>query len=140
MAKNIIRLTESELKKIISESVENILKEGKYIDNKPYFYNQDYKGDMQEVLPGQRAKGMFDDREEMEEYLSDLDLSDLGYSPEETEEFKKRTRDSEEKRFKHNDRLEKYGWGGPQWGEHGDIIRAIQQRAQRLQKLQNKQK
>lgn len=134
--KNTIKLTEGELKKIISESVKRVLNEGKYINNKPYFLNQDYNGDMYEVLPGQKAKGMFDSREDMEEYLEDLDLSDLGYSPEETEEFKKRTREKEEKRFKHNDRLDKYGWGGPQWGEHGDTVRVAQQRAKRLQKLQ----
>lgn len=136
--KNIVRLTESDLKKVIIESIKKVLSEGKYTNNKPYFLNQDYNGNMYEVLPGQKAKGMFDDREEMEEYLDDLDLSDLGYSPEETEEFKRNTREKEEKRFKHNDRLTKYGWGGPQWGEHGDTVRAVQQRAQRLQKIQNK--
>ena len=119
MAKRTVRLTESELKRVITESVKNILSEGKYENNKPYFYNQGYNGDMLEVVPGEKARGNYDDYEEMEKELNDLDLSDLGYTPEKAEEFKKRELDYEKERFKHNDRLKKYN--GPYDNEYGEF-------------------
>ena len=39
MNKKLIRLTESDLHKIVKESVERILNEGKYTNNNPYFGN-----------------------------------------------------------------------------------------------------
>lgn len=133
MAKRTVRLTESELKHIITESVNKIL-EGKYTQNKPYFFNYDAMGDSYEVAPGQKARGQFDDRAEMEEVFNNLDMSDLGYTPDETEAFKEKTRKKEEKRFKHNDRLEKYnGAYSPNFGESRDFQRTLQQRGLRKQ-------
>ena len=48
--KQVIRINENQIRKIVTESVKRVLKEGKLVNNKPFFKNDNIGG--KDILPG----------------------------------------------------------------------------------------
>ena len=113
----------------------NKIKEGKTINNKYYFRNQDYKGDQYEVIPGQKVRTHIDNQDELEQEIKDM--KDEGVPYDYIENFKQ----EQEKILKHNDRRSKYGsFFIPMYGDSGEIYRTVTQKKQREKNRENIQK
>ena len=119
MSKRTVRLTESDLKNIIKESVERILNEGKTVNNKLIF--DKYNG-KEKAKPGERTDShpLFpnDDYFQNFGYDNEDDFMKKTIGQRDIETIKRINGNFEDGVIKHNDRLSKYDeMGKPKFGE-----------------------
>jgi hypothetical protein len=135
--KKIIRLTESDLHNIIKESVKQVLREGKYVNNIPWEDSQKYKDGYQAFLDHEKEKEdlLNYDGESEEEFLKKLNNFKNGPSAKMSDKWKNGNLKHSERAIKryNDDRNEKNLW----WNRPESLKRF---QAQRINDLGDKWK